>query len=1581
MNNFTIPRNTKGSGGGDRGRPNNSSDGTANGGPGPGPGRGGDNNFTVPRRSSGGGGVGGGGGSRSPHAHPNQPIARHGHGGGGGPGRYPPVGPGPGPSNDRDRDRHRGGGGGQYGPNDRGGSGGPPPHDRHRFPPIQGDQRQQHHQQNQRQPHHGNHHFNGDRRPSSHHDRDRDRDRHGRPGELHRERSSSCRDRDRDRDGFARQGSLSRTSSQGDRLAERGGSSRNSPTSGSGAVSPVPSTFPRPYDIEVASEDPFKVKITTSSSHKAMSKSPPLLALFPRPTTSGRSTAAAGATIPRKSQNKRKLMSDDDDDEDGALHDSSSSDDGGAARGGGGDDSFFPTVSGATKTNKRIKISSSKTSDSTAATDKPATNTTKSGTGRGGGRLKRAKKASLNDDSEDDEVLKELLAPVEEDPSDVVDDPNAIDAPPPGELASLWYSREQFLHVWAIEKILAWKLRPKPVLPKTPLELETSLKLHEAALTACADNAPKRMEISRIHALNCPVVTEMALDMLDVDTVEEGEEEEAPALPPAVTAREECYLIKWRGRSYRHCSWERYADLVKFDPSNNSAAKSKINRYGQSQEVAFGKHWKQVLEDSRREEASALSSTPEGPGSTAVDNDSTAVVAATAAAALAAPSPEEEENFPPDYLEVERIVGCDEGEIDMTVFAKQRSVNLEEEMKEEEAAAEESCEYKRRTQQTKQRLDAAMHKVKDCLVTGKDPDWDPEDYVQYAVKWKALTLNEITFEYWKDLKVDYIELAEDFWHRQKVPSDENIVAKPHPELQQFQKMNESPTFGVSHTPRPVYDFVKKALVDPAMETKEADDDDDEDEKLKQAQALHLRSYQLEGVNWLLWNWWNKRSCILADEMGLGKTIQTVGFLNQLMCMDATKIRGPFLVVAPLSLIAQWQSEAAVWAPDFNVIVYHGSANARSYLVNNEFYYGEPFVNKTTAQKLRRNNVTKFHIMITTYEVVMKDIEVFQKMKWRAIVVDEAHRLKNSKSRLFADLAAVPRDFCLLLTGTPLQNSTEELWALLNFADPIHFESRDSFIDKFGQLSDAKQVSDLHSILKPYLLRRVKEDVAKSLPPKVETILEVSLTPLQKTFYKAIYERNTSHLFKGAKPSNSPSLMNIMMELRKCCNHPFLIRGAEEKIVGEAATAAVAAAKAAGGSEEDVDMIQLTVEQLVKSSGKMVLLEKLLPKLFDGGHKVLIFSQMVRTLDILNDFLRIKGYSLERLDGSTSATARNAAVNRFNRKSLNRFVMLLSTRAGGLGLNLTAADTIIIFDSDWNPQNDLQAMARAHRIGQTRAVSVYRLLTAKTYEMHMFHSASMKLGLDRAMLAQQRQTEQADEASGDVDSSKNNKSNRAMEREKQAKEIDELLKKGAYDVFRDDDDKEAKEFMETDIDALLERSTKTVTYGSTSNNMSSGLGSFSKASFVATTGEGEDKDIDLDDPDFWKKAVGLDVPAEVDDETAALVQAYADKKRVRKQIINYGADPYAEYMELERKEKEKLKQKAKAEREEKEKHRSEKKKKGSVDKDGKKSKSGDGKSSSSKSVNSPNASSDKKKSTSEREAKETSGIIRCVCWSA
>jgi len=1054
-----------------------------------------------------------------------------------------------------------------------------------------------------------------------------------------------------------------------------------------------------------------------------------------------------------------------------------------------------------------------------------------------------------------------------------------IEAPPAGILPSLWYSRESCIHVWVIEKIIGWKTRYKfelthndESLPFKQLEKDVAHKIRDKLINNCITQS-ERMNVSRISPRKCHSVLKVVAGKEKRKAQKEGRELIFYPDQISSTEEEEVLLIKWRGRSYFHCSWERPSDLERLDPTNNTA-KGKIKRYYQTQYTALGYDWRKVLTDRR-------DATGTGHGVEAVQGNS---IPQDEDDALI-----EDDFFSPDFLEVERILACDENEMDMALFANQRALNIANERGEEALRQREL-------------LGIADHVEKKLLDDDNNEEqWDPEDYVRYVVKWKGLQLSEVTWEYWLNIKHDSVEQGEDFWHRQK-PPEISSIRKSHPHMREYKKLTESPAFGGSERKRPIANI--RDGKDVIIENGEEEDT---------TPVLQLRSYQLEGVNWLLWNWWNKRSCILADEMGLGKTIQSMCFLDQLQRLSTTQVRGPFLIVAPLSLVNQWQSEAKVWAPDMNVLLYHGSLDGRSYLTKEEFYYSEQFLTKNLSQKLKREHITKFDILITSYEVVMKDLNILSKIRWKALIVDEAHRLKNNESRLFQDLGNVPRDFCLLLTGTPLQNSTEELWSLLNFSDKKAFASKDEFTDKFGQLSDSKQVSDLHSILKPYLLRRVKEDVEKSLPPKEETILEVALTPIQKKYYKAIYERNTAFLFKGSKPSNAPSLMNIMMELRKCCNHPFLIKGAEDRIIHEAAS------KKVEGQESNpvLRYQQILAEQLVQSSGKMVLLMKLLPKLQSGGHKVLIFSQMVRVLDLLEELVKLQKYSYERLDGSTRASSRAAAVDRFNKKSYRRFVMLLSTRAGGLGLNLTSADTIIIFDSDWNPQNDLQAMARAHRIGQTRPVKVYRLLTAKTYEIAMFHSASMKLGLDRAVLAHQRQ--QGEEIHDPT---------MKKSKEMQAKEIDELLKKGAYDVFRDDDDAEAKNFMDTDIDQLLERSSRTVTYGNTASKNSSGLGSFSKASFVTSNSDG--KDVDLDDPDFWSKTIGLEAPVETTINENILSEG---EKRSRKQVQVF--DPYAAFEEEEDSKKKKIELKAKFEKEERKRLKEEKRLKREEERDQKK----------------------------------------------
>ena len=246
--------------------------------------------------------------------------------------------------------------------------------------------------------------------------------------------------------------------------------------------------------------------------------------------------------------------------------------------------------------------------------------------------------------------------------------------------------------------------------------------------------------------------------------------------------------------------------------------------------------------------------------------------------------------------------------------------------------------------------------------------------------------------------------------------------------------------------------------------------------------------------------------------------------------------------------------------------------------------------------------------------------------------------------------------------------------------PERFDDVEAFQRDFGDMKDVSQLEKLHAELKPFLLRRMKEDVEKSLKPKEETVINVELTAVQKKYYRAIYDHNTAILYGFSLLTNSlgndakslPSLMNVMMELRKCCNHPFLIRGVENALL----------APPPGAQECSPETL---LKGIISTSGKMVLLDKLLPKLRAQGHKVLLFSQMVRMLDIIQDYLSLKGYPFERIDGGVKINDRQAAIERFSAPGSDRFIFLICTRAGGFGINLTAADTVIIYDSDWNPQ--------------------------------------------------------------------------------------------------------------------------------------------------------------------------------------------------------------------------------------------------------------------------------------------------------
>uniref|UniRef100_A0A669B657 Chromodomain helicase DNA binding protein 3 n=1 Tax=Oreochromis niloticus TaxID=8128 RepID=A0A669B657_ORENI len=715
---------------------------------------------------------------------------------------------------------------------------------------------------------------------------------------------------------------------------------------------------------------------------------------------------------------------------------------------------------------------------------------------------------------------------------------------------------------------------------------------------------------------------------------------------------------------------------------------------------------------------------------------------------------------------------------------------------------------------------------------------DKKGIYHYLVKWRDLAYDQCTWER-DDMDIpDFAIYKASYWkHR-------DAIMKEDPDKPRKIR-NKNSDEGEDESPG-------SPLTDPTIKYEEQPDF-----VTSTGGTLHL--YQLEGLNWLRFSWAQGTDTILADEMGLGKTIQTIVFLYSLFKEGHTK--GPFLVSAPLSTIINWEREFEMWAPDFYVVTYTGDKDSRAIIRENEFSFDD------TAVKggKKREAPIKFHVLLTSYELVTIDQTALKSIDWACLVVDEAHRLKNNQSKFFRRLNDYKIDYKLLLTGTPLQNNLEELFHLLNFLTPNRFNNLEGFLEEFADISKEDQIKKLHDLLGPHMLRRLKADVFKNMPAKTELIVRVELSPMQKKYYKLILTKNFEALnSKGG--GNQVSLLNIMMDLKKCCNHPYLFP-----------VASMEAPKTPSGAYEG--------SALTKASGKLTLLQKMLRKLKEQGHRVLVFSQMTKMLDLLEDFLDCEGYKYERIDGGITGALRQEAIDRFNAPGACQFCFLLSTRAGGLGINLATADTVIIFDSDWNPHNDIQAFSRAHRIGQANKVMIYRFVTRASVEERITQVAKRKMMLTHLVV-------------------RPGLGSKAGSMTKQ--ELDDILKFGTEELFKDEaegdgrylgfwlgnssgdkveDEGNVIHYDSTAIERLLDRS-QDDTDDSDVQNMNEYLSSFKVAQYMVRE---EDKIEEIEreiikqeenvDPDYWEKLLRHHYEQQQEDLASKLGKGKRNRKPV------------------------------------------------------------------------------------------------------
>lgn len=461
---------------------------------------------------------------------------------------------------------------------------------------------------------------------------------------------------------------------------------------------------------------------------------------------------------------------------------------------------------------------------------------------------------------------------------------------------------------------------------------------------------------------------------------------------------------------------------------------------------------------------------------------------------------------------------------------------------------------------------------------------------------------------------------------------------------------------------------------------------------------------------------------------------------------------PFLIVTPNSTCPNWRREIKKWAPSLRVVAFYGARSAREMAMEYEMY-------PNGCSDLRAD------IVVTSYEAPVEDSSrtFFKKVKWAGMIVDEGQRLKNDGNLLYGALKALKIPFQVLLSGTPLQNNKRELFNLLQFLDKSVDAAK--LDEKYAKLTK-ENLPELHNLIRPFFLRRTKLQALKFLPPMSQTIIPVSMSVVQKQLYKSILAKNpqlinsiigkTNKTLRATERSN---LNNILMQLRKCLCHPFVYNSAIEET---------------SLSHEALH------RNLIDASSKFQLLEIMLPKLQARGHRVLIFSQFLKQLDLVEDFLNGLQLPFQRLDGSVSTLEKQKRIDAFNAPDSNLFAFLLSTRAGGVGINLATADTVIIMDPDFNPHQDIQALSRAHRIGQKKKVLVFQLVTKGSAEEQILQSGRKKMALDQALIESMDVKDDA----GD--------------------NLEAILRHGAEAILLDDDSRDVR-YDPASVDALLDRS--------------------------------------------------------------------------------------------------------------------------------------------------------------------------------